>query len=95
MTPSLGGGLGGGALTAGMGRGQAIVPPLNLDVKEKSNEFEIAVDAPGMKKEGTFCSVIGGDGVGGWSVLLLLSFLLYVYSPSFPPSIPPSFQTST
>lgn len=54
MTPSLGGGLGGGALTiGGMGRGQAIVPPLTLDVKEKGNEFEIAVDAPGMKKEGT------------------------------------------
>jgi len=92
MTPSIGGGLGGGALTTGMGRGQAIVPPLNLDVKEKSNEFEIAVDAPGMKKEGTFVCIVMGR-VGGleeWRVLFLLSFLLYAYSPSFPPSLPPS-----
>ncbi|KAM3567422.1 hypothetical protein VYU27_010432 [Nannochloropsis oceanica] len=45
-------GVGGGALTSGgMGRGQAIVPNLSLDVKEKNNEFEVAVDAPGMKKE--------------------------------------------
>ena len=31
---------------------QALVPALNLDVKETASDFQISVDAPGMKKEG-------------------------------------------
>jgi hypothetical protein len=49
LTPSVG-----GALNTGTSRGQPVVPSLNLDVKEKNNEFQVAVDAPGMKKEGAF-----------------------------------------
>ncbi|EWM22022.1 heat shock protein hsp20 [Nannochloropsis gaditana] len=46
LTPSVG-----GALSTGTSRGQPVVPSLNLDVKEKNNEFQVAIDAPGMKKE--------------------------------------------
>lgn len=49
LTPSVG-----GALSTGTSRGQPVVPSLNLDVKEKNNEFQVAIDAPGMKKEGAF-----------------------------------------
>lgn len=78
--------------SGGMGRGQAIVPNLSLDVKEKNNEFEVAVDAPGMKKEGMLALWLKG-------VVRMLSCLLSSFCRSFlislhPPSLPPFHSAS-